>query len=64
MKNFTVAAIDEFEMVYRMGFESLSEALECFSEWFKACESGETPLYTLELLEGSEILEKYDFLVE
>lgn len=61
MKKFTVLAIDEFEATYRMGFESLTDAYECFSEWFKANESGETPLYGLELLEGSEILEKYEF---
>jgi hypothetical protein len=62
MSSFTVVATDEFEMVYRMGFESVSEAYECFSEWFSANESGETPLYGLELLEGSLSLEKWDFL--
>ena len=61
MKNYTVLAIDEFEATYRMTFESLNEALGCFSEWFEANESGETPLYGLELLEGSKILEKYVF---
>lgn len=64
MKKFTVLAIDEFEATYRIGFESLSEAYECFCEWFSANESGETPLYSLELLQGSEMLEKYDFLAD
>jgi hypothetical protein len=61
MSLFTVIAVDEFEMVYRSEFESLSDAFELFSEWFGANESGETPLYGLELLENGEILEKYEF---
>lgn len=64
MKNYTVAATDEFEITWRESFESLSDAYELFCEWFSANESGETPLYALELLEGSEILEKYDFLAD
>jgi hypothetical protein len=62
MSKFTVIATDEFEMVYRMGFESATEAQKCFSEWFSANESGETPLYGLEVLEGSLSIEKYEFL--
>ena len=64
MTVYTVAATDEFEMVWRKSFESLSEAFECLSEWLEAHDSGSTPLYALELLQGSEMLEKYDFLAE
>ena len=64
MTVYTVAATDEFEMVWRMSFESLSEAFECLSEWLEAHESGSTPLYALELSDESDWLEKYDFLAE
>jgi hypothetical protein len=62
MKNYCVEAVDEFEAVYREYFESVSEAFLRVSEWLSWHESGETPLYELRLLEGSEILEKYEFL--
>jgi hypothetical protein len=61
MKNYCIEAVDEFEMVYRESCEDVSEGVLRMSEWLSGHDSGETPLYSLTLLEGSEILEKYEF---
>ena len=61
MKQYTVLALDEFEVPFTMGFETLSAAEACFNEWFEANESGETPLYALDLLEGSKALKSLVF---
>jgi hypothetical protein len=49
MFNFEISATDEFGIVFKESFESLSEAQKRFSEWFSWSESGETPLNDLKL---------------
>ncbi len=55
MMNFTLVITDEFNVIFKESFESLSEASDRAEDWLGWNESGETPLASLVVLEGSRI---------
>ena len=59
MKKFNLVIIDEFGVVFKESFESLSDATGRAQDWLGWNESGETPLASLEVLEGSKIVKSW-----
>jgi hypothetical protein len=46
---YTVKIVDEFEVEFRLECDSIERVLEVVREWLLTSESGETPIYSIEI---------------